>query len=72
MGVTDMDATLKSFGVDLLALCEQMGADHVSVFADATDGEPYVHGAAWLGDEKLAGVDLFVEDGDGKEGHEDE
>lgn len=52
---------LKSFGIDLLALADEIGCDHVSVFVDTSGGKPFVSGFALRGDRRYASVDWFPE-----------
>ena len=55
MGTTDMDATLKSFGIDLLDLCEELGVDTINMHASVNERD-YFSAVAWRGDEKVADV----------------
>lgn len=55
MGVTDMDGVLKSFGVDLLDLCDELGVDTINIHASVNERD-YFSAVAWRGDEKVADV----------------
>lgn len=55
MGVTDMDGVLKSYGVDLLDLCDELGVDTITMHASVNERD-YFSAAAWRGDEKVADV----------------
>ena len=55
MGTTDMDATLKSFGIDLLDLCEELGVDTINMHV-STNERDYFSAVAWRGEEKVADV----------------
>ena len=55
MGAIDMDATLKSFGIDLLDLCEELGVDTINMHA-STNERDYFSAVAWRGEEKVADV----------------
>ena len=55
MGATDMDGVLKSYGVDLLDLCEELGVDTITMHASVNERD-YFSAVAWRGDEKVADV----------------
>ena len=47
----EVEAALRSFGVDLLELAEQIGCPHIDTFVDLADGEPFVWAVANFGEE---------------------
>ena len=55
MGAIDMDGVLKSFGVDLLDLCEELGVDTITMHASVNERD-YFSAVAWRGEEKVADV----------------
>lgn len=55
MGATDMDGALKSFGIDLLDLCDELGVDTINMHASVNERD-YFSAVVWRGDEKVADV----------------
>lgn len=55
MAATDMDGVLKSYSIDLLDLCEELGVDTINMHA-STNERDYFSAVAWRGEEKVADV----------------
>ena len=59
----ELEAELRSFGVDLLALAERYGVDHISASCIMHDDDPaFVSGIAWSGDDTVASTSWFIEE----------
>ena len=47
----EVEAALRSFGVDLLELAEQIGCPHIDIFVDLADDDPFVWAVAAFGED---------------------
>jgi len=47
----EVEAALRSFGIDMLALAEQVGCPHIDIFVDLADDDPFVWAAASFGED---------------------
>ena len=51
----EMESALRSFGVDLLDLCDELGVDTINMHASTNERDWFV-AVAWCGEEKVADV----------------
>ena len=45
---TQAEMALRSFAIDLLALCDELGVAAIQLYADGEDSEKFVSGCAYL------------------------